>query len=91
MINKPLHFRRLLAKIDGILLIKTLQENLASISLLSSKTAKELDKKVISLVKAIDIAMDTSISKSKLYVRSISRFDEDCKDAQMRAKKLKNI
>ena len=91
MIDKPFNSRHLLAKMDGILLIKTLQENLASISPLSSKTAKKLDEKVISLVEIIDIAMDASILKSKLYVRSISEFDEDCKDAQMRARRLKKI
>ena len=52
---------------------------------------KELDKKVISLVEAINIAIDASIPKSKLCTRSISEFDEDCKDAQMRARRLKKI
>lgn len=56
-----------------------------------SKTAKELDKKVISLVKAIDIAIDASILKAKLYTRSILGFDKDCKNAYIRAKKLKKI
>lgn len=91
MIDKPPDSRRLLAKKDDILLIKILQENLANISLLSSKIAKELDVKEISLVKAIDIAIDTSISKAKLCIRSILGFDKDCKDAHMRIKKLKKI
>ena len=91
MIDKPADSRRLLAKMDCVLLIKTLQENLASISPLSSKTAKELDEKVISLVEAIDTAMDASIPRSKLCARSIPGFDEDCKDAQMRARRLKKI
>ena len=91
MINKPADSRRLLAKIDGVLLIKTLQENLASILPLLSKTAKELDKKVISLVEAIDIVIDASIPRSKLGARSIPGFDEDCNNAQMRARKLKKI
>ena len=56
-----------------------------------SKSAKKLDEKVISLVKAIDIVIDASIPKSKLCARSISEFDEDCKDAQMRARRLKKI
>ena len=68
MINKPVDSRCLLAKIDGVLLIKILQENLASIALLLLKTAKKLDKKVISLVEAIDIVIDASIPKSKLYL-----------------------
>ena len=91
MIDKPADFRHLLAKMDCVLLIKTLQENLTSISLLSSKTAKKLDEKVIFLVEAIDIAIDAPIPRSKLCTRSILRFDEDCKDAQMKAKRLKKI
>lgn len=91
MIDKLANSRYLLAKIDGILLIKTFQESLASISLLSSKMAKELDEKVISLVKAIDIAIDASICKAKLYARSIPEFDEDYKDVQMKARRLKKI
>ena len=35
--------------------------------------------------------MNVSILKSKLCVRFIPRFDEDCKNAQMRAIKLKKI
>lgn len=91
MIDKPADFKRLLAKIDSVLLIKTLQEKLASLLPLSLKTAKELDKKVVFLVKAIDIAMDAFISIAKLCARSILRFDEDCKDAQMRTRRLKKI
>ena len=90
MIDKSSDSKRLLAKMDSILL-KTLQENIASVLLLSSKTAKELDEKVISLVKAIDIAMDASIPKSKLCARFILGFDKDCKDAQIRVRKLKKI
>ena len=83
--------RRLLAKMDAVLLIKTLQQNLASISRLPSKTPEELDEKVISLVKAIDIAMDASIPKAKFCPKSIPGFDENCKDAQMRARRLKKV
>lgn len=35
--------------------------------------------------------MDASIPEAKLYARSIPRFNENCKDTQMRAKKLKKI
>lgn len=91
MIDKPADSRRLLAKMDGVLLIKILQENLTSILLSLLKTVKELDEKIISLVEAIDITIDASISRSKLCARSILGFDKDCKDAQMRAKKLKKL
>ncbi len=91
MINMPIDSRRLLAKMDLALLIKTLQQNLVNIPHLPSRTAKEFDEKVLSLVKAIDIAMDISIPKARLFPKSIPRFDEECKDAQMKARKLKKI
>lgn len=89
MIDKPVDSRRLLAKMDLALLIKTLQQNLANIPNLPSRTTEELDEKVISLVKFIDIAMDISIPKARLCPKSIPGCDEECKDAQMRARKLK--
>lgn len=91
MIDKLIDSRRLLVRIDSALLIKMLQENLASISLLLSKIVKKLDEKVIFLLKAIDIAIDAFIPKTKLQARSILEFDQDCKDAQMKTKKLKKI
>lgn len=81
MVDKPMDFRCLLAKIDGTLLIKILQENSASISLLSSKIAKKLDEKIISLVKIINIAINVSIFKAKFFAKSIPRFDKNCKNA----------
>ncbi len=91
MIDKLIDSRRLLAKMDLALLIKTLQENLANIPLLPSRTTKELDEKALFLVKAIDTAIDISISKARLCPKSIPGFDEECKDTQMRAKRLKKI
>lgn len=89
MIDKPVDSRRLLTKMDLDLLIKTLQHNLANIPHLPSRTAKELDEKVLSLVKAIDTAIDISIPKARLCPKSIPGFDEECKDHQMRARRLK--
>ena len=83
IIDKPPDPRRLSAKMDAVLLIKTLQQNLVSISRLPSKTPKELDEKVIFLVKAIDIAMDASIPRAKLCPKSIPGFDENCKVAHL--------
>ncbi len=91
MIDKPIDSRRLLGKMDLALLIKTLQQNLVNIPHLPSWIAKELDEKVLSLVKAIDTAMDISIPKTRLCSKSIPGFDEQCKDAQMRARRLKEI
>lgn len=81
MIDRPPGPRCLLVKMDAVLLIKTWQQNLVSISCLLLKTPEELDKKVISQVKIIDIAMDASIFKAKLYPKLIPRFDENCKIA----------
>lgn len=91
MIDKPVDSKRLLAKIDLDLLIETLQQNLANIPHLPSRTAKKLDEKVLFLVKAIDIATDISIPKARLCPKSIPRFDEECKDAQIIARRLKKI
>ncbi len=91
MIDKPIDSRRLLAKMDLALLIKTLQQSLVNLPHLPSRTAKELDEKVLPLVKAIDTEMDISIPKAKLCPKSIPGFDEKCKDAQMRARRLKKI
>ncbi len=74
-----------------ILLIKTLWKSLANILSLSLKTAKELDEKVISLVEVIGIAIDASIPQTKLCARSISGFDEDYKDAQIKVRRFKKI
>lgn len=91
MLNKPPNPRHLLAKIDVILPIKTLHQNLINILHLPPKTLQKLDNKVISLVKTIDIAIDASICKTKLYLKSIPGFDVNCKVAQMRARRLKKI
>lgn len=88
-IDKFADLRCLLAKIDYVLLIKILQKNLTSILSLLSKTAKKLDKNVISLIKIIDIAINTSISKAKLYTRSIFRSDKKFKDTKKRVRRLK--
>ena len=88
-VDKPLDVRRLLTRIDGTLLIETLQKSLALIPSTPSNTAKELDKKTISLIEAIDTAMEASIPKARLCPKSVPGFDENCKDAQMRAKRLK--
>lgn len=56
-----------------------------------SKTAKELDTKVISLVKAINIVMDISILKAKLYPRFVPEFDKNYKDAKIKVRRLKKI
>lgn len=45
------------------------------------KTAKKLNKKIISLIKAINIEIKAFLSKTKLYTRFIPRFDKNYKNA----------
>ena len=72
-------------------MIKTLQDCLANSSLSLSKTPGKLDKTVIFLVNNIDKAIDILIPRARLCLRSVPKFDEECKKAQMRARKLKKI
>ncbi len=72
-------------------MIITLKDSSANISLASSKTTTELGEKVISLVNTIDKAINASTPKARLYPGSVPGFDEKCKGAQIRARKLKKI
>ena len=72
-------------------MIKTLQDGLANILLFLSKRPNKLDEKVIFLVNAIDKAIDASTPRARLCLRSVPGFDKKCKDAQMKAKRLKKI
>ena len=51
----------------------------------------ELDIKVHSLIKAIDIAMTLAISKARLSPKSVPGFNQECKKIQMKVKKLNKI
>lgn len=90
-VSRPCDFRRQLTKIDTTLMIKTLKKNLAYISYTFATTAQELDEKVSLLIKTIEIAIDASIPLSRLCSKSVPRFDESCKDAQMKARRPKKI
>lgn len=70
---------RLLSRIDYNLLIEVLSKKLADIPLALSKTVEELDEKIYSLVKAINIAMDAAAFMVNVCPRSISGFNEECK------------
>lgn len=70
----------LFRKIDNIAIIKTLQDNLANISISLSKTLGELDKKIIFLVNAINKVIGVFTFRVRLCPRSISGFVEKCKD-----------
>lgn len=70
-------------------MIETLKEGLAEIPLTPSKTAKELDGKVISLVNAINEAIEVLIHKARLCPRSVPGFNDGCKNVQIRTKEIK--
>lgn len=89
MIDKLANSKQLLAKMNLVLLIEILQQNLVNILNLPFQNAKELNEKRSSLVKVINTIIDIFISKVKLYLKSIPRFDEEYKDTQIRARKFK--
>lgn len=72
-------------------MIKSLKDGLANILPFPSNTINELDKKVISLISAINKAINAFTPKTKLCPRLVPGFDKKYKDAQMKARKFKNI
>lgn len=60
-------------------MIKTLKNSLANVLLALSKTSNKLDKKVISLVNAIDKAINTSILRTKFCPRLVLGFNKEYK------------
>ena len=90
-VDNPLSSRLLLSKMDIPTLKKTLTEELAKDPPCTSTTPNELDIKVHSLINAIDIAMTLAIPKARLSPKSVPGFDEECKEMQMKARRLKKI
>lgn len=43
------------------------------------------------MISTIDIIIIFAISKARLFLKLISRFDEECKKIQMKIKRLKKI
>ena len=70
---------------------KALIEELAKDPPCISTTPNELDIKVYSLINAIDIAMTLAIPKARLSPKSVPGFDEECKEIQIKARRLKKI
>ena len=91
VVDNPFSSRLFLSKIDIPALKKTLVEELAKNSPCTSTTPNKLDSKVHSLINAIDIAMTLAIPKARLSPKSVPRFDEECKEIQMKARRLKKI
>lgn len=55
------------------------------------KTIDELEKKVISLINTIKKAIDASISRAKLCLRSVLWLYKECKGAEIKTRKIKKI
>lgn len=91
IVDNPFSSRLFLSKIDIPALKKTLVEELAKNSPCTSKTPNKLDSKVHSLINAIDIAMTLAIPSARLSPKSVPRSDEECKEIQMKARRLKKI
>ena len=90
-VNVPLSLWLLLSKIDIPAIKKTIVEELAKDLPCTSTTPNKLDIKVHSLINAIDITMTFAIHKARLLPKSVPGFDENCKEIQMKRRKLKKI
>ena len=88
MVDKSQDSWRLVSKMDNIAMFKTHKDGLANISLTTLKTTNELEEKVISLVNAINKAIDVSTPRARFCPTSVLGFIKKCKDAQIRARKL---
>lgn len=90
-IDNQLSLWLLLSKIDIPAFQKTLIEELAKDLLCTFITPNELHIKVYSLISAIDTTMILAIPKTRLSPKSVPEFDKECKEMQMKARKLKKI
>lgn len=70
-------------------LCKSLSQGLCNFPQVPILSEFELDNQVELLVKIIDKAINESTPKQRLCARSIPGFDEECKEAQMRARRFK--
>lgn len=90
-INNLLSSQLFLSKIDISILKKTLTKKLAKDPPYTFTMPNKLDIKVHSLINTINIAIILTISKARLSLKSVSRFDKECKKIQIKAKKLKKF
>ncbi len=90
-IDRPLSSRLLLSKMDLPKPKKALLEKLAKDPQRHFQTANELDAQVYSLIGAIETAIARAILKARLSPKSVPGFDEECKETQMKARRLKKI
>ncbi len=90
-VDSPLSSRFLLSKMDVPKLKKTPLEKLVKDPPRHSQTANELDSQGHSLISAINTAIALPIPKTRPSPKSIRGFDEECKETQMKARRLKKI
>lgn len=70
---------------------KTLAKELAKDLPCTSIIRNKLDIKMYSLIHGIDTVITLAIPKAKLSPKSISKFDKECEEIQIKEKKLKKI
>ncbi len=90
-VDSSLSSRLLLSKMDVPKLKKGLLEELVKDPPRHSQTANELDEQVYSLIGAIETAIAQAIPKARQSPKSVPGFDEECKEMQMKARRLKKI
>ncbi len=90
-IDNSLSFSLLLTKMDIPALTKMLTEELAKDSSFTSTTLDSLDIQVHFLISVVDTAITFAILKASLFPKSVERFDEGCKEIQMKTRRLKKI
>lgn len=90
-IDNPLTSRFLLSKINIPLIKRMLKEELAKNPLSPCTMPEQLDTYVNSLISTINIAMNFAIPRANISLKSVPRFDEKCKEVQMKARRLKKI
>ena len=90
-VDSSLGSRLLPSKMDIQNLNKALLEELVKDSLRHFPTTNEQDAQMYSLISAIGTAIALAIPKARLLTKSVSGFDEKCKETQMKATRLKKI
>lgn len=80
-----------LNKIDVPKLKKTLLEELSKDPSRCSQIANKLNAPVYSLIDIIETVIAKAIPKAKLSPKSVLGFDKECKEKQIKVKRLKKI
>lgn len=86
---RPLEKKKHFKKTDIKKLINTLKGELNGSVQTASKSTQEVDQQVDALITALTKAIDTSTAMLQVSSRFIPGFDKECKEAQMKARRLK--